>query len=843
MDIDLIKSCKATMYHKTGNVHNITFNTELLRYFKNSTSTFNSLYNNYINDLFKKTTVIGYQEHTDYKVYLGTVSSLPNVTRNISYLDENKVPEEFKPYLKNSKNNKEFILCSIQSDDDKLLQSKIKQYPKYYIDTLFSNLPKELYYLIQNEGYDFFYEDDHIKIFPDFVSKPFHSSQITSWNSLKKYKNITDIRYLTVEFLQQIEFVTLLKDTTLNTVFKLNLDILKSIKQKIINFYKEQFFIDLLDKDMQQLLDVYVNTDTKYDFTVVNFSLSDKTVGHSYTSFIDMYRRVNIDELIQRLENNEKLVYFTRVNKDDKNKDTNQIGGNINKFFKPITSTDTLETLFKTKIKTKTSSIKVLNTYSTANRVHSYCSEFLLVQIENKSYEISVKSVTYEILKQNTYNNAFLKFKQQFIYDLTNSLKSKADVQYTYDETYDELNSISYYFTQLPAVIQIYVKEVPVPKLLYKHHILEKATEYYNTVLPTIQEKGVIVHEIVLRLSWRSEFRRLFKHKLNIHKQFILQDEPTNLNLNEIETAFFELTKQLLLTPSLGIDIFTNTVYSDNFIIENRMFDNNLKQIYELLITAKTNSGNILTTDMIKMIEDKLNNLIQSNIVYEKRAFPLTVNNTVNQILEKLYDYINDTSKVFIVWYCPNNLLLKNYNSFTYVLKMLNSNIKYKDYFAYSKIQNFFETDYKAERDKINSLSNFYDMFSTGKDDFCYNVRHLTDKHKAEIDLLLESSNKLDYFSYVHYYNNVYYNVFHLHIYPKAYYGKLEDKVGRYFDNSSTRKLLWDKDIRYVDYSKRDIMLQVPVEIKATDVNNKDVLYNKVKDEFMRKSGRYQLLT
>lgn len=517
------------------------------------------------------------------------------------------------------------------------------------------------------------------------------------------------------------------------------------------------------------------------------------------------------------------------------------------------------------------SQIKILNEYNKGNHNHSYCSEFFVVQIADNIYEVSVKSITYKILndvkKNKLTNTLFIKFAAKFWNKLNTIIREKSNpmIEYKYLEHVDAEQI--YLFNKLPSMLEIYVKKIEKYTPETKVYLTETSLSYKTYVEPKIKKSHIDL-SIILHLLWKSEFRKIYKlipistdhHKL--HSLFILNvHTPISDYVRTINTYFNNnrvyltsrmkslihnfciFTKKMIANAYLGSFIMDRFIFTDNFIFGFRMYDNNLKvllHVINLIINNKL--SNISKSNVIELVNKILCN--NANI-YDKSEGIITFirnfsddNINSEQLFAYLFEYIKSTSKLHILWYTPDiyiinypdlfNLLdsidiykFVDINKKTYTINYNNNyNILY-DYgrsLTKSNITNNMVTINNIS--SVSNISNFYKLYRDSS--FIHNIRGLNDSTKVEIDMIINKLysfrknilNLVDTSLHIsaHYPNLPIQNIFHMHVYNNNY-GKIEEKLNNLYDRSVSRALMWDKNIKYTDYSNKDIVISYSIPL------------------------------
>jgi len=284
------------------------------------------------------------------------------------------------------------------------------------------------------------------------------------------------------------------------------------------------------------------------------------------------------------------------------------------------------------------------------------------------------------------------------------------------------------------------------------------------------------------------------------------------------------------------------------------MVENNLNIILFILYLIKNGIFKIINDEKKNYI---INQLICDNIIYNKLKgliFDTEFNNDNTHLIKnKLFEFIKKTTLLHILWFCPEELEITNYDNFIYLVEELNkifSNSKSKynielddDNLTQTLLRIISDYKYLLSRDEflikfdelIKSSCNFYELY--GQTDFCHNIRHIN-IYKTEIDSLikylfifrkeyLKISNP-DFHVTAHYANFLFHSVYHMHTYHNKH-GKIIENFDNYFDISVGRFLLWDKQIKYTNYINADIDIFF------------DIPYDKL-DEYLKSLGRYLIL-
>lgn len=884
---EYIKTCRSTIKMKhEGKMHKV-INTEILRYFKLTHDTDgNKLYNGYLRDILSKIQLlyVAIEEDKrcgqkyDKKVFIGELK-LKNIVRDIVKGNETEMPTELEQY---EPKIEEMYICKV-TEEYKNNPNKIASYPLYFVDILLEKKQEEKYWKRSKTGRggeDFMYEDEEVIIVPDIISNSFYPNNVDEWNELKNLigERVQENKEVIYSFLHTIKFVLFIKDpkvTDRESMVKYRyrdifsfvddemgnekLELLKRIKNKVKEFYNKNFFMNRMEVN-EDFLDIYMNTDTKYNFVVISLGITNKYEYSRYVSFIELYRTLKLDDLISTLEHRatDKLVYFTRLpkekateehcgdnykwlseNKLRNDKEQLQKGGDIRyevgelrPIYPPLNK---LDYIFGQE-NIRGEEIKVLVEYNTGNRVHSYCSQFLLIKIREKIYEISIKSITMKALvKMQGRIKGFRKRYNEAIRSIIS--RKRGVIEYKYMGGYKQ----RYMFEEMPAVVEIYVNEVKTVKIVNRRYVMETAEEYKTKVLPKIKKANINL-SIVIPLVWTSELRRIKKNYYEGIKEGeilrMLREEGDGEIKKEVQ-EFYNITQKLLKNPYIGRFIMDRIVNTENYTIEMRMYDNNIKEILMMIY--------ILEHDIMELELDDINKILKEvickNTTYMKEELVLKTKPTISEFKKRIYRYIEETSQLHLFWYNPKELAIKNYREFEGVIDKLNdkllsivtrreieeiegkTNVDYMK--EYIKVLDEYEKtidskEYLSEmREYIKKSSNFYDLY---RGEFKHNIRELREKDKEEITRILRRLyefrvNELDikdeFDGYFHYPNKLANSVLHMQIYPNNY-GMLKDKFNNYYDIISSRMMLWDKKAKYELYNEKDMLL-----LFAKDTNEK----------------------
>jgi hypothetical protein len=619
--------------------------------------------------------------------------------------------------------------------------------------------------------------------------QPFSPEIEQQWDTIQKTSpENPEKKHIVKSFLGFVKFQYYSKILTINELFDDNFDVkkLEDIKTNIKIFYKRNFDYDITNDYM-----LYITLNNSNDNTnqlVFDFYTYDATLGYLYVSFIDRQTNPRIEIIIDRIKN--KNFYYYGNN--DSKKDCIPASVSFTEPLGILLKEDIIykENIYKDifKISKKTKKIKIINEYNSPNKYHTYCAIYLLIQIDDNYYEISIKSITAQIIwKYEKYRT--LKYK-----DFYEKYKKCLELLLT-KPPITQYKDIKYLCDKLPAYIELYVKPISIDEYTFPINIyyIDTAKNYWDNILPYIIKEASTTLDVILCLLWGIKLIKIYRtHHINqtfkeTQKMYLL-NKPLNKPykpLADDQLYFLKLTQALLKTTT-GYYIIGYIEYNMNFIQVVRNTCN-----FDIILKK------IINNTPIDEIQSHINKLTRENNI---RNFVI---NPERDLLEQFIDYINNISKDYLVWYSPKIEIKENQND------NLLTFIKKYEASPDSK------THYKEE---ISKLTNFYDLYK--KDDFCHNVRHLTDNLKRDLKHFTTNPN-YDYGC--HYPNHSKYGIFHLHVNKRTFTTeKIEVQVKNYHNINSLRHILL-LDILSIDFSIIDIRVSVPLQLKITDFIDFDI--------------------
>lgn len=237
------------------------------------------------------------------------------------------------------------------------------------------------------------------------------------------------------------------------------------------------------------------------------FDIFDVYNASFYKSYIFTTTTIEIDELIMMIINN-NVSYNAKIPENIANEFCR--GANIvydlkhiQHSQKIICKTNTTEGIksqinFQTIdkplefIKTYINDLKIISEYHKGNPDHSYCSEFYLISINNKHFnkyfEFSIKSITFDIESNNNF------FSNTYVTELDKIINI---------EPYIRTDKELYYIGELPAQLEIRIKEVNENyQMIYYDYYYETAEEYNNKFKQIIKKNKPFNFYIITRLYY-----------------------------------------------------------------------------------------------------------------------------------------------------------------------------------------------------------------------------------------------------------------------------------------------------------------------------------------------------
>lgn len=893
-NIDYVKTCKAKLHFRHENKDHIIINTELLRFtnINLSNDLSGELRNSYIVDFLKNIDIKYFYNakinedfcpNSKRRIYIGEIEA-DNIVRDIEYqkkpwLKSNGLPDDLKMYSNKMENRKgSSYICEISKEypDNK---NKILQYPQYFID-LVENKSKEVDYLKNIDKSElFFLETDTFIIIPDIAnSNGIVPDLIREYYKLINFDNFdaNDDQELLFSILSKIKFMLLIKTKMDHSsqykyrdIFSFSKDdlvFLENIKNTIMGFMKNLLHIK---NEPRNIVDIFINSDTKYHFCVINFILFDNSRWHQYISFIDRYRIIDFDNFVESIKNGDKLSYYTRYSDsiiNDNRRDNQNIYGqckNDPKFLKKyglrsqkggfdvsyrisdlhnihdihdisdsiqVKKPNILEQIMISKNFDEID-IKILNEYSYGNKLHTYCSIFLIISVNGNIFEVSIKSITYKGLQH------FEEFNKKFTESLKSVISRKAGPDYEY--FYEKYNAHQkYYFSKLPGLVEIHFNKLDKYEPLKLHFVKEKYTDYLRHFNSYIKNDNTHVYiSIITHLCWKSEYRSLYNRYFGTildekyiygHLRFrdlLIYEEINKQNISNLLKKyslkmkenigenydniinFGKLTQKMLKHPIFGIYILDTFMIGKNITINCKIARTELILLYSTYLIKNRED----MKDMKYLGDDILQSYINGMTCKEEGGRKIKIDIANITSLKTITNKINRVCVEHLLWYTPSELRITDYKKYE---EFIDKNIE-SFYDNLKKIQdlNIFDNFYKfingesrrygsSENFKrnygylLNESTNFYEIYK--KDDFVHNIRHLNPEIVNEIDSnikKMEMDKGTNYITGVHHPNTPNFNVLHVHFY-KGGFGRHSEISGNISDVfwEIRRFYFWDKN-------------------------------------------------
>lgn len=780
--------------------------TEIGKYTK--ITSLENIHNNFIYEILSNTTLL-----TKITQNLNEHKPLCNPNIPITHIGKTKLwnyirNNEFTTFSQyNTETPEKRVYCEI--DKDIYIKPVIQTYPYFFINIITTKHKEdciEWQFLNSINGTDFFYENEDIRIFPNFIYSNLTPDTIKSWNKIKNMvkENIT-LYYRTVfNLLQNIGFIIFLRNGgdidnyKYNSIFDLtDINYLEGIKENVYTFYNK-FFDNKLD-DFKNIIchnsnPISISIINPYNnFILLECGIRDNCNSFIPNSFIHHSNIYNLNLFIEILKDNnihDKITYIKLLNEKDcpKSHKLPYIMNKMPSFTKqyyPINKNGLSLLENDNEIPNK---IKIKNEWYKNNIIHTPNSIFLAIKAYYPTkpptyFELSMKSITYSTLKTNNYPD----FNMEYVKEI-NQLNQEINTSYK----------------KLPAMIELYVKNIDTIQKQKNAYFIEKSTIYKEKIRNKIKQSKKIRIDIIINLCWKSEFRRLCnKYKLNnklFHNALI---NPNSTFDNAELYNFYVLTNKIIKIPGLGYYIMDNFTYSTNFIFGPAL--NNHNFIYLLNELSKVETGKIIEISK-ETFNDNIKKLLCENIYYQYEEFVITKDinrETVNEIKYMIYEYINKTTLTYILWNVPEELTL-NY----IIIDKINE-------FYIGNIPDFTQ-NYEKIIDSllpiIEENTNFYQLYKNER--FIYNIRELNEIHKEEINSFID--NKLFY--YCNYPLERSYSIFHMHCMHINNISKHKLLVNGIYNFNMKRAINYNKEIKNIDYSNKDMILQInlikPIKIE-----------------------------
>lgn len=674
--------------------------------------------------------------------------------------------------------------CKI--DDKKYDKVKDKYFDNNlsFIDSLFDQLDNntgemQYHFKTLGEKYKKFTEQNK----NDFIFVPnLYQYPVTSDEQKEIRKIVFDVFFRNIK-------------TNIMGLTKENIPILKKVIEKAHEIY------ELFDYDRNRYeIRVNVKLNSRINTVPVVAYLVDKNML-LFNKFTYYNSIMGLDEVISRLENNDKLILMANIYPTESTLLSQLCSDNINyRYYKNITSTGKKYFLIRnvthgfnkitdtpTQLKYKT----IIDGYNTNNK-HEYCSSKISVMYDDGTYgDIYIKDISFDILNEG---------KESKLYDnVTNDSNENKPIY----EKIVETNEYKYYIMEVDVVVKVWFKPVSSdPYKIIPVSFLEKFDDYQKIIYPAL---GKVCSKLT--------------GKIYIQQWYV----------NIIWNMFAEKNK--IYKSSYGLSGLRFSVWDK----ENRIFVVKELEDHNWTNDAKPN--------VIKVIQE-INKLIHNNDFIKKL---LGINIYIN---DDMYGFDRfPTNNMFILW--ARIKMEGNLNKdlfFETIKKYTTANIS---------IDNI--NDCGTIKDEI---VDFFNRFRDGKIPsikFPTDMRHITDKLIKSFDELYEciyydnELYKVQHIRYMNYINSDLNAVLHINITPLSMMKENIDNrslnrtiaINR-IDELLGRIKLWETSVIGVDHTKRDYNFRFPIEIKHSDgEQSEDIIKKRISDEFKRRHNmsRYFLFS
>lgn len=511
---------------------------------------------------------------------------------------------------------------------------------------------------------------------------------------------------------------------------------LENIKKNIKQFYLSKFgYIVSSDYILYITLNnSHTKTDDKQtkfqqeysNQLVFDFILMDR-IGYKYISFIDTITKKTIDDIINGIrEDNmyfydENEMYSKQIDCLEKEPDIESFGKDKRELVKP--ESDKFEIIFGKD--TQRNKINIITVFNTPNKHHSYCSIFMLVEMGGKYYEMSIKSVTYEIVNLYIKNPANMTMYKPFYETLCKKLNDVLLTKPIYS-----FSGRTEYGEHIPAVVEIFSNEVDANKYTIPITInyLETAEIYRDVIIPKIKNEAEINTSVIMTILWfrsiinmyKTYYAKTLQSIKEVQLEYLLNNEDIkdNPEYSDEERAFANFTYHMLRNPFYSYFILGYIEHTEHFIKVLKYMD----KIYYILYL-------IFNIDDYTLLQNEIDK-ITSAINIMKFRITLTGDYTRKSILKRFIEYLNIHINKYVIWYCSEQLTISDYGK---AIEFLKDKIP-SDFADIDKIRRL-----EGNRDIFKEFTNFYDIFK--EPTFMHTIRDWYDcKFKDEIKYLIDDT-------------------------------------------------------------------------------------------------------
>jgi hypothetical protein len=739
--------------------------------------------------------------------------------------------DKYEKYIKNNKDRQD-------NSYKKQLQNNIMQMTNYFKN-------------IDSDNYDLFIKkytiNTHdINILPYFSYYPINKDFIQEY---KKYIHCESKTRL-FNLITKLKFILYIFSDKIHNIFELDVHFLKNIKAIIKNFLSKILYYDITHDDIR----CYVMQHNHYVYCI--FYLINSAIDWRYISYYNQYiTSLDINDLIHKLENNFTVSYYDIFY--IKNNENNKTATNVNNISviqnkdiikaNPYCQGDVLYDLYKE-----------LPYKKRENNI-------IFLHLENKNtiyLKKSLANTTLEIELNNLNEN--ITFDNKYIVCNNNKINN--------DTINLELHSFYYKI--------LYYMDSSMANIMMKD---KNKNDYYNVITHNITSKIVQLNE-----NFRNKLYESIKKSCNEEPIFKINDNDIFMCKLPLYTGLKieKISDNNIYTKSITI-IETPELYNKYVKIPNNEISKN-KTINVILLVSQ------IIINMTKHL--LIENVYYPNIKienYNKKLYDIIKNNQVLLQIINSPIMIHENFVIrqkqpnnidaYTLWYLGNFKINDTHNTIdillTIISKMNNILIKTTEEIMLNnkemdniKIKNSIFMNYTKNMTIDNDLqkyliknTNFTEIFQDNQ--FIHNIRYLNNKNRKiindAINIFLKSVytykikratnysfiNYNKYYTYVHYPNTYYYDVFHLHIVSTKESSTLyspytpvydPDVYTRVIDTEFMRVFQWN-NIRYVNV--KNIKLNYRV-------TKKDDADNKIKNElnilkdthFMKSLNRSNLI-
>lgn len=718
--------------------------------------------------------------------------------------------------------------CNINKSNIDSFGTVDNKYKNECLETIKHNCKEYIKYL-KKINMNLLYKQSNKYIIVPCIEVP--SVPISIANSLKINRYINNKSYTRLyKYLQQFYFDYHIMDSKIRTIYDMDNNYMKEIKENI-----KKFVYKILGYDFD---DFFINckiTQVKNLYVYARFNINDIIRGIKYTNYYKiLLPTIDIDTLINTDIQKVTMVHEIKMNYDSYTK----INDNVYK----QCSTDP----FFSAIVNDNRSIKNVDELRVVDMYHNnrILKEGLYVMINN-SLVSTEKNTLYIHFNDNIFKKDMDKKYEQYKLKIIHYDINKDTIKTNINEKYKGLTIINYYVDNNPVSSKISVRA------------MDKLKNVYIITIHVVTFYALKNHKKLQELMKKS-IRKIRKSNDRLRIKKICDDE---------------YDRQLYIVNMPGyFGISIKKIPYINSIL-NTMFMTETPNIYKNILLPKIKEGLLDIMFIIKTILVQKNiDRIKSYELVDNFVLSDTNDETVNDIIRTYFDGLTMVSKhknffittkkgfskSYILWYLPKFKILQKDNNDDDPEIKLNKIVEYIKQ-CYDETNKNYKRIYdcgallnnnKEIKEYILKNTNYREVFNS--DDFIYNLKHLKETHKEEIDDLLfeflkniyiqttEKDMTSTYYNKYHVYCNyplmTIYSAFHMQIiHPLeiALVDKYNPKNRKYYVDSDKRQFYWNT-IKSINMENNNFTIPITINLKQM-LSNQAVInyfgYDRVLDE------------